>query len=178
MRRTTNSPFNAKVITALAAALPFAAIGASTAPSHAGGMYEMVSHDYKVGIDQAKVLRIEGAASIVAVGNPSIADAIIQGSDMLLLIGRSYGATNILVFDHDGNETASLIVNVVDMAPRLLTVNRGDAQASYNCAPDCKPILRIGDAPEYNETIGKQTGVKMGLAADGASATAEGASEE
>ena len=179
MRRTTNSSLRTKAAAAIAAAaVPFAALGASTAPALAGGMYEMVSHDFKVGIDQAKMLRIEGAASIVAVGNPSIADAIIQGSDTLLLIGRSYGATNILVFDHDGNETASLIVNVVDMAPRLLTVNRGGARSSYNCAPECKPILRIGDAPEYNETIGKQTGVKMGLAADGASATAEGASEE
>lgn len=162
----------------VAAAFPAALLSVPVHTANAGGMFEMVSHDFTVGIDQAKMLRIEGAAAIVAVGNPSIADAIIQGSDMLLLVGRSYGATNVLVFDHDGNEMASLIVNVVDAAPRLVTLNRGKAQESYNCAPDCQPVLRIGDAAAYAERISDQTGSKLGLATNAAEATAEGGNEE
>ena len=162
----------------LAATIPALTVAAPVQTALAGGMYEMVSHDFSVGIDQAKMLRIEGAAAIVAVGNPSIADAIIQGSDMLLLVGRSYGATNILVYDHNGNETASLIVNVVDAAPRLVTVHRGNARSSYNCAPTCQSILRIGDSEVFSEQVTKQTGNKMGLATQGAEATAEGVGEE
>ncbi len=177
MRRSTNLP-SAVAAIALALGSPAALTVAGTYPALAGGMYEMVRHDFAVGIDQTKMLRLEGAAAVVAVGNPSIADAIIQTSDTLLLTGRSYGATNILVFDHDGNQTASLIVNVVDLAPRLLTLNRGSAQYSYNCAPDCHPILRIGDTDEVNDTIARQTGTKMGLATDGAEATAKGSSGE
>jgi len=165
-------------IAATPAVLPAAMATAPLATAQAGGMYELVSHDFTVGIDQMKMLRVEGDASIVAVGNPSIADAIIQGPDMLLLVGRSYGATNVLVFDHDGNETASVVVNVVDAAPRLVTLNRGNSQTSYNCAPNCQPVLRIGDADAFNERINKQTGAKMGLATTGAEATAEGASGE
>lgn len=162
----------------VAAAIPAVLASIPVHTAQAGGMYEMVSRDFKVGIDQAKMLRIEGAAAIVAVGNPSIADAILQGPDMLLLIGRTYGATNVLVFDHDGNETASLIVNVVDAAPRLLTLHRGNAQASYNCAPHCQPVLRIGDDETISERITTQSGNKMGLATEGAEATAQGSSEE
>lgn len=162
----------------VAAALPAVLVAGPMHTANAGGMFETVSHDFKVGIDQAKMLRIEGAASIVAVGNPSIADAIIQSSDMLLLVGRSYGATNVLVFDHDGNELASLIVNVVDAAPRLVTLNRGNAQTSYNCAPSCQPILRIGDDATHTQRIGQQTGAKLGLATDATEATAEGNGQE
>jgi len=185
MRRATSSAH--KVLKAagragrmacVAAAIPAAILAAPVHTANAGGMYEMVSHDFTVGIDQAKMLRIEGAAAIVAVGNPSIADAIIQRSDMLLLVGRSYGATNVLVFDHDGNETASLIVNVVDAAPRLVTLNRGTLQSSYNCAPDCQAVMRIGDSADFSERVTKQTGAKMGLATEGAEATAAGGGEE
>ncbi len=162
----------------LAAAIPAALLAGQVSPANAGGMYEMVSHDFAVGIDQAKTLRIEGAAAIVAVGNPSIADAIIQRSDMLLLVGRSYGATNVLVLDHDGNELASLIVNVVDAAPRLVTVSRGKMQSSYNCAPQCQAIMRIGDSADFSEGVTKQTRAKMGLATEGAEATAAGGGEQ
>lgn len=177
MRRSTSLP-SAIAAVALTLGAPAALTAAGTYPALAGGMYEMVRHDFAVGIDQAKMLRLEGAAAVVAVGNPSIADAIIQSSDTLLLIGRSYGATNILVFDHDGNQTASLIVNVVDLSPRLVTLNRGSAQYSYNCAPDCQQILRIGDTVDASEKVSKQTSAKMGLATDGAEATAQGISSE
>lgn len=165
-------------VACVAAAVPAVLAAVPVHTVQAGGMYEMVSHDFKVGIDQTKMLRIEGAAAIVAVGNPSIADAILQGPDMLLLIGRTYGATNVLVFDHDGNETASLIVNVVDAAPRLLTLHRGNAQSSYNCAPHCQPVLRIGDEEAVSERITTQSGNKMGLATEGAEATAQGSTEQ
>ena len=161
-----------------AVAAPALAMTFAVQPASAGGMYELVSHDFRIGIDQARMLRIEGDAAIVAVGNPSIADAIIQGPDSLLLVGRSYGATNILVYDHDGNETASLIVNVVDAAPRLVTLHRGNARSSYNCAPDCQSILRIGDASGYTDRISQQTDRKIGLATKGAEATAEGSGNE
>lgn len=162
---------------AAALALPAAVGVASVTPVLAGGMYEMVSHDYKLGIDQAKMLRIEGDAALVAVGNPSIADAIIHSSDTLLLIGRSYGATNVLVFDQDGNEMASVVVNVVDAAPHLLTVHRGAAQNSYNCAPDCQPVARIGDEEEFNKRSTQQAGDKFSLATSGAAASASSAAE-
>ena len=156
----------------LAAVLALALVPAvlatgSAPPAVAGGMLEQVSPDFKIGIDQATVLRLEGNAAALAIGNPSIADAIVQSPDTLLLTGRSYGATNLLVFDAEGNEIVSLIVNVVDAAPRLVTVHRGAAQSSYNCAPDCQPVLRIGDEAEFHSRISGQTSGKAGLAQSG-----------
>jgi Flp pilus assembly secretin CpaC len=149
---------------AVAIGIATSAAAIAISPAHAGGMYEIHSTDYTVGIDQARVLQVEGAARVIAVGNPSIADALIQDSDMILLVGRSYGATNVLVFDENGSQLASLIVNVVDKAPRLVTVNRGAAQNSYNCAPECRPVLRPGDADAFFKPLSEQSIAKQGLA--------------
>lgn len=169
--RRTDVPLLSLAAAALLA-LPLAA--GTSHPAAAGGMYETKRADMAVGIDQARAVRLPGAAGLVAVGNPSIADAIIQDSDMLLLVGRSFGATNVLVFGHDGAEIASYVVNVVDASPRLVTLNRGAARYSYNCAPHCERILKVGDEPESAKAVIEQTGGEQGLATEGAEATASG----
>ena len=176
---TQKSPARPLAFAMLGALAAGAAIGLAAAPdvAEAGGMYEIHSSDYTVGIDQAQVLRIEGAASLVAVGNPSIADAIIQDGDMILLVGRRYGATNVLVFDADGSQLASLLVNVVDKSPRMVTVNRGATQRSYNCAPECRPVLRIGDEHAHAKEISEQTIAKQGIATGSAEGSGQGAGE-
>ena len=160
------------VAAASVVALPLTA--SLVSPALAGAMIEAARGELAVGVDQARAVRLSGPARVVAVGNPSIADAIIQDSDMLLLVGRSFGATNVLVFGADGREVASYVVNVVDASPRLVTLNRGAARVSYNCAPHCERILKVGDDAEAAKTILEQTGGEQGLATEGAEATSSG----
>ena len=148
--------------------------GTAAMPAWAGAAPDDVSRDVSVGIDQARALRLDTDAAAVAVGNPSIADAVVQQSDLILLIGRSFGATNVLVFDRAGNQTASFLVNVVDVSPRQVTLNRGRGRYSYNCAPRCEAILKVGDAPEWVDMVVGQTGAEQGLAAGSAETTASG----
>ncbi len=178
VRASNVSARNARASSAIKAALVAAALplGMAALPqaATAGGMYETARHDFVVGVDQSKALVLNGSAAIVTVGNPSIADAIVQGSDLLLIVGRSFGATNVIVFDSDGNEMASMIVNVVDASPRLVTLNRGVNRYSYNCAPECERILKVGDEHESVKAVSEQTQLEFGLATGAAEATAKG----
>lgn len=164
----------AGIIAAAWLALFAAAPLALTGPAQAGGMLEARQAGIAVGIDQARAVRLPAPADLVAVGNPSIADAIIQDRDLLLLVGRSFGATNILVFGPDGQEIARYVVDVVDASPHLVTLSRGASRLSYNCAPVCERTLKVGDDPEAVKTIAEGIGREQGLATQGAEATAAG----
>ena len=48
-------------------------------------------------IDHAKVMHISRPAEVVIVGNPGIADATIQDQQTLIVTGRSFGSTNLIV---------------------------------------------------------------------------------
>jgi Flp pilus assembly secretin CpaC len=58
-----------------------------------------VSKDITVLIDQASLLRLERPASEIVVGNPSIGDVSVQSGKLLMITGKSFGETNIIVVD-------------------------------------------------------------------------------
>ena len=98
-----------------------------------------------VPIDQARVLRIPRKASSVIVGNPSIADITIHDARTLILTGRSYGVTNLVVLDADGEVVLDDSVVVSSNEDHSLRVYRQEARTSYSCSPTCEPKVAIGD---------------------------------
>ena len=75
-----------------------------------------------VGIDRAKVMRISRPADVVILGNPAIADATIQDNQTLIITGRSFGSTNLIVLDAAGQPIADEIVNVTATNDDVVTV--------------------------------------------------------
>lgn len=139
------------------AALVFAA--AIATPSAADKSSEVVA----VMLDHATILRLERQASTVVVGNPSIADAMVQNGTLLVLTGKSYGRTNLVILDASGQEIAAKIVDVG--VPRdVVTVQRGAQRHSYNCRTRCEGMMMLGDAPEPFNAINAQVGARQGLA--------------
>src|SRR4029077_7554810 len=55
-----------------------------------------------VSVDRAKVMRISRPADVVIVGNPAIADATVQDNQTLIITGKSFGTTNLIVLDAMG----------------------------------------------------------------------------
>ena len=64
-------------------------------------------------IDHAKVMHISRPAEVVIVGNPGIADATIQDQQTLIITGRSFGSTNLIVLDASGKAIAEETLSVV-----------------------------------------------------------------
>src|SRR5688572_10846477 len=94
-----------------------------------------------VNVNMARILRINAAAATVIVGNPGIADVTIQDPQTLVLTGKSFGQTNLIVLDSAGNPIADTMIEVVQMQAGVVTVYQGQARTSLACAPVCQSVV-------------------------------------
>lgn len=105
-----------------------------------------------VNVNMARILRINAAAATVIVGNPGIADVTIQDPQTLILTGKSFGQTNLIVLDSAGNPIADTLVEVVQMQAGVVTVYQGQARTSLACAPVCQSVVMMGDDTAFSST--------------------------
>ncbi|PXA99852.1 pilus assembly protein CpaC [Nostoc sp. 3335mG] len=98
-----------------------------------------------VNVNMARVLRISAPAATVIVGNPGIADVTIQDPQTLILTGKSYGQTNLIVLDSLGEPIADTLIEVVQMRAGVMTVYQGQMRTTLSCAPVCQPTVTMGD---------------------------------
>src|SRR5690242_902170 len=78
-----------------------------------------------VPIDEARLIHLDKDAAQVIVGNPSIADVSAQNARLLVVTGKSYGATNIIALDREGRAILSTRLGVAPNDSQLVTVYRG-----------------------------------------------------
>jgi hypothetical protein len=128
-----------------------------------GSTGSLAATEIVVMADEAKLVSVGGDVSTVVVGNPAIADATVQGQN-IFIHGRSFGSTNLIVLDKQGSQIANLGVTVMQGGNSNLTVFRGGGKYSYVCEPQCQVALRVGDKPEYFDSVETETSKKIGLA--------------
>lgn len=129
----------------LIAALALVASLAASVPVQA-----QVAGPVNVHVNMARVLRISAPAATVIVGNPGIADVTIQDPLTLILTGKSYGQTNLIVLDSSGQPIADTMVEVVQMQAGIMTVYQGQSRTTLACAPNCQPVLMMGDDANFS----------------------------
>ncbi len=125
-------------------------------------------------IDEATMLRLERPAAEIVVGNPSIADVAVQSGKVLVLTGKSFGQTNLIVLDAQGKVIINRRVVVQEPRGGYVTVYRGSNRQTLHCAPDCETPLVIGDGTEHFEAIAKEIKTKQSIG----QSSAEGAKQE
>jgi len=117
-----------------------------------------------VEVDQAKILHLEEPAHTVVIGNPAIADALVQSREMLIVTGKSFGVTNLIVLNAEGATVEDLLLHVRGDESGIVTVQRGPARLSYSCAPNCERTLVVGDTAESYQTLNRQIAERLDLA--------------
>ena len=122
--------------------------------------------------DEAKIISVSGEPGTVVVGNPSIADVTVR-RDQLFVMGRSFGSTNMIVLDREGNQLASLDVIVTMGGSKNVQVFKAGTRMTYACSPECEATMQIGDRAEFFDGVGKQIGARSETAAGGAKASGE-----
>lgn len=123
-----------------------------------------------VTLDQARIVRLAAPAGTIVIGNPSIADATLQDNQTLVITGRSYGATNLLILDDAGQPIADDQLKV--QAPTdTVTVYRGAQRVSLSCLPTCQPTVVPGDSTDAFTAIQSQSAARAGSATGQAAAT-------
>jgi hypothetical protein len=113
--------------------------------------------------DQARIMRLPAGAATIVIGNPMIADATLQGGNILVLTGKGYGSTNLLVLDRGGRVILDRTVQVeMPKSTDLVVVYRGTKRESYSCAPECAPRITLGDDIEFFDSTQGQIGKRLG----------------
>jgi Flp pilus assembly secretin CpaC len=114
-----------------------------------------------VKVNMARILRIGTPAATVIIGNPGVADVAIQDPTTLVLTGKSYGQTNLIVLDSAGNPIADEMVEVIQAQADLMTVYQGAARQTLVCSPVCQPMIMLGDELGYtSNSIASKTAVQ------------------
>lgn len=160
--------------------LRFAALWALAAISLAAVSGIAAAEPITVTVDRAKILRITTPATTVVIGNPAIVDATMPDEQTLVLTGKSFGTTNLIIMDEAGRQIADQVLNVRMPQDNSVVIMRGPARYTYNCAPTCERSLSVGDATTsdalvHYDTLATEVETRNGMSSnqDGASTAAE-----
>lgn len=115
-------------------------------------------------IDQATLMRIDGVARSIIVGNPAIADATILDASTIIITGKSFGTTNLIILDGVGGIITNQLLTVQSNTTQL-TLFRRSSRETFSCTPVCVPVLTVGDAAGAFTTTTQQVETRNGLAA-------------
>lgn len=111
-----------------------------------------------VTVDRAKVFRIDDGASAVIVGNPFIADVAMFDKNTVVVTGKSYGTTNLVILDENNKPIVDEVITVRASDDDVVSVYRKSARVTMSCNPTCEPTLRLGDADgAFKETAEQAT---------------------
>jgi Flp pilus assembly secretin CpaC len=108
-----------------------------------------LAQEVVVTLDQAKMIRLPERTSTIVIGNPLIADASLQAGGVVVLTGKSYGATNFVALDRSGAVLMERDLRVEGPRDHEVVVYRG-------IAPKCERRLTPGDiSPFYSDILGQ-----------------------
>jgi Flp pilus assembly secretin CpaC len=133
------------------------------APAQAvAGPRDLVS----VTVDRARIARIPEKTQTLVIGQPGIADVtMLKNSGMGVITGKSFGETNLIALDGEGNVLGEWIIRVGAEKADLLVQN-GLNRETYICAPNCLPTVELSDskaiAAERAGAVSAHTGFATG----------------
>ncbi|MFV2091707.1 MAG: pilus assembly protein N-terminal domain-containing protein [Hyphomicrobiales bacterium] len=160
--RHHTSWFTQRYVALLLAVIIAVPAGLGLAPAGANGKSN-ASDILLVPVDQVRIVRLNRDPSSVVVGNPLIADAVVQEGGIIIVVGKNYGTTNIIALDENGKELTHINVNVRTGGINAVSLFRGTGRVSYNCSPKCEAALDTGDDPVFFETLQRAIGNKVKL---------------
>ncbi|WP_421914561.1 pilus assembly protein N-terminal domain-containing protein [Mesorhizobium sp.] len=105
----------------------------------------------EVTMNQAKIVKLSRAADTIVVGNPAIADASVQDASTIVLTGKGFGVTNLVVLDQEGSPIVDEQVTVVRQAASSVRIYRRAEVQTLSCTPYCESSYK-SDAEKASET--------------------------
>lgn len=104
---------------------------------------------FKVNVDQTVAVKLAAPANSVVIGNATVADVTVHDANTLLITGKAFGTTNLVVLDRAGKEIWANTLAVSSNDDNDLTIVRGGGTYTYSCIDKCRPTPMVGDQPEY-----------------------------
>ncbi|KQQ56557.1 hypothetical protein ASF69_17635 [Rhizobium sp. Leaf311] len=92
----------------------------------------------RVSMNHARVLKLDRPVSKVIIGNSKVADATVADARTIVLTGRSFGTTNLVLLDAQGNAIVDERVIVSIDEGNTVRVFRQTARTVLSCTPNCE----------------------------------------
>ena len=89
-------------------------------------------------MNQARVLKLDRPVSKVIIGNSDVADATVADAKTIVLTGRSFGTTNLVIIDTDGNAIVDERILVSIDEGNTVRVFRQTVRSVLSCTPNCE----------------------------------------
>ena len=158
---TQNIHRKLQVLMRIGVALVIPALAASgPAPLAAAGLDSSIT----VKADQATLVALAGEPATVVIGNALFADITLK-KGMIVIHGRQFGTTNVIVLDKENSELASFELHVVRGGSHNLTIYKGGSAYSHVCAPVCESALQVGDNADHFGSVNSSIATKLQLSA-------------
>ena len=96
----------------------------------------------EVTMNQAKIVKLTRPADTIVVGNPAIADASVQDASTIVLTGKGFGVTNLVVLDQEGSPIIDEQVTVVRQDASSVRIYRRASVQTMSCTPYCESSFK------------------------------------
>jgi Flp pilus assembly secretin CpaC len=102
-------------------------------------------------MNEAKIVKLSRPADTIVIGNPAIADASVQDSTTVVLTGKGFGVTNLVILDETGAPIVDERVTVTRSSASSVRIYRRAAVQTLSCAPYCESSYK-SDAERMSES--------------------------
>jgi Flp pilus assembly secretin CpaC len=109
------------------------------------GLSQASAENISVQVNQAKIIKLTRAADTIVIGNPQIVDASVQDATTIVLTGKGFGSTNLVVLDEAGAPIVDQQVVVSRDEASTVRIYRRASVQTLSCQPTCETAL-VSDA--------------------------------
>jgi Flp pilus assembly secretin CpaC len=110
---------------------------------------------FKVFVDQTVTLKLTAPADSIVIGNAMVADVAVHDPMTLLVTGKAFGSTNLMVLDRNGRTIYSNVLAVGNNDDNELTIIRGASGGAntYSCIDKCYATAKVGDEAVHFSSV-------------------------
>jgi Flp pilus assembly secretin CpaC len=92
----------------------------------------------RVFLNHARVLKLDQPVSKVIVGNSEVADATVADSRTIVLTGKAFGTTNLVLLDAEGNALLDERILVSIDEGNTVRLFKQTTRTVLSCTPSCE----------------------------------------
>jgi hypothetical protein len=94
----------------------------------------------RVEVGKSRLLSLKQDPAVIMVGDPSVADVVVEEGRRLFLLGLQPGETNLHILDGDGAALMNVRLVVTPPAVGHVSLHRGVEEATLSCNPRCAGV--------------------------------------
>lgn len=96
----------------------------------------------EVVMNQAKIVKLARAVDTIVIGNPLIADVSVQDATTVVLTGKGFGVTNMVILDSEGSPIVDEQIYVTRHDARSVRIYRRAEVQTLSCTPLCESSFK------------------------------------